>query len=252
MLREEDVILIVEIVSILVVTLAALAISLVYIDKYRRLRHGTEALRSQLEIQEQSLDKIYHEIHDNIGQALSLAKLHLYAIEPDLPEKLNEKVRSSKELVGKAITDLRNLSRNLNTEVIMKFGLNEAVRQELSSIDKNCQLETSLSEKGHPFRLDEQKELVIFRIFQQHLNNIIPYSKPKKVEVELEYQPRHLSLAVSDDGQGLMGEDDNTEEQQIRTGIRNMQDRASRIGADLQFTTFTGGGTRIFIDLPLK
>ncbi len=247
MLREEDLILLVEIVSILVVVLAALAISLVYINKNRKLRHGQEVLRSQLEIQEQNLDKIYHEIHDNIGQALSLAKLHLYAVEPELPEQLNEKIRSSKELVGKAITDLRNLSRNLNTEIIMKFGLNEAVRRELSSIDKNGQYQTSLSEKGHPFRLDEQKELVIFRIFQQHLNSIVPYSKPRKVNVELEYQPRHLSLAVSDDGQNTEPEDE-----EIKTGIRSMRDRALKIGADLQFTKFTGGGTRIFIDLPLK
>jgi signal transduction histidine kinase len=72
------------------------------------------------------------------------------------------------------------------------------------------------------------------------------------VNVELEYQPEHLSLAVSDDGRGLNGGNAEPEEEQIKTGIRNMQDRASRIGADLQFTTFTGGGTRIFIDLPLK
>lgn len=246
MLREEELILIVEIISVLVVVLAALTISLVFINKNRKLKYGQEALRSQLEIQEQSLDKIYREIHDNIGQALSLAKLHLYAVEPELPEKLNEKIRSSKELVGKAITDLRNLSKNLNTEVIMKFGLNEAVRQELSSMDKKGQYQTSLSEKGHPYRLDEQKELVIFRIFQQHLNNIVPYSKPQKVEVELEYQPKHLSLAVSDDGRNMEAEDE-----EIKTGIRNMRDRAAKIGAALQFTKFTGGGTRIFIDLPL-
>jgi two-component system, NarL family, sensor kinase len=252
MLREDELILLVEIVSILIVVLAALTISLVYIDKNRKLKHGQEVLRSQLELQEQSLDNIYREIHDNIGQALSLAKLHLYSVEPELPEQLNEKVRSSKELVGKAITDLRNLSKNLNTEIIMKFGLHEAVRRELSSMDKNGQYQTSLSEKGLPYRLDEQKELVIFRIFQQHLNNIVPYSKPRKVNVELEYQPEHLSLAVSDDGRGLNGGNAEPEEEQIKTGIRNMQDRASRIGADLQFTTFTGGGTRIFIDLPLK
>ncbi|HYC29742.1 MAG TPA: hypothetical protein VEB42_13010, partial [Chitinophagaceae bacterium] len=115
-----------------------------------------------------------------------------------------------------------------------------------SSIDKDGQYQTSLSEKGRPYRLDEQKELVIFRIFQQHLNNII-YSKPRKVEVELEYQPKHLSLAVSDDGR-----DTEQEDEEIKTGIRNMRDRALRIGADIQFTKFTGGGTRIFIDLPLK
>src|SRR5215213_9697845 len=147
MIREEDLILLVEIVSILIIVLAALTISLVYIDKNRKLQRRQEALCSQLEIQEQSFENIYREIHDNIGQALSLAKLNLYTVEPELPEEVNEKVRCSKELVGKAITDLRNLSRNLNMEVIRKFGLNEALRQELSSIDKNGQYQPTLSDK---------------------------------------------------------------------------------------------------------
>ena len=252
MISEQELILLIEIVSILIIVLAALTISLVYIDKNRKLRNRQEVLRSQLEIHEQSFETIYREIHDNIGQALSLAKLNLYTVEPDLPEEINEKVRCSKELVAKAITDLRNLSRNLNTEIIKKFGLNEAVRWELSSIDKNGQYQTSLSEKGDPFRLDQQKELILFRIFQQHLNIIVPHSKPKMVNVELDYQNRHLCLAVSDDGHGLNERIAVAEEDPVETGIRSMQDRASKIGADLRFTTMTGGGARILIDVPLE
>lgn len=251
MIREEDLVLLIEIVSILIIVLAALTISLVYIDKNRKLRHRQEVLCSQLEIQEQSFENIYREIHDNVGQALSLAKLNLYTVEPGLSEEVNEKLRCSKELVAKAITDLRNLSRNLNIEIITKFGLNEAVRMELSSIDKNGQYQTSLREKGNPVRLDQQRELVLFRIFQQHLNMIIPYSKPSMVNVELDYRPRRLSLAVSDDGHGL-NERRAAEQDAVETGIRSMQDRASKIGADLRFSTNTDGGARIFIDVPLE
>jgi signal transduction histidine kinase len=100
--------------------------------------------------------------------------------------------------------------------------------------------------------LDEQKELIIFSIFQQHLNNIVPYSRPTTVNVELDYQPSHLSLAVIDNGQGFNARNKADGEDHIDAGIRNMRSRASLIGAAFQFTVLIGGGTRIFIDLPLE
>ncbi len=247
-----DLILMIEIVTILIVVLAALSITLFYIDKNRKLKQGQEILRSQLEIQEQSFENIYKEIHDNIGQALSLAKLNLHTTEANLPERTNEKINLTKELIAKAITDLRNLSRSLNPEVITKIGLNEAVKQELLIIDKDGRYQTRLSERGNPFRLDEQKELIIFRIFQEHLNNIVTYSQAKTVNVELEYQPEHLSLAVSDDGQEPVIREHKQGYSYTEAAICNMRNRASLIGAVFHITTIIGGGTKIFIELPMK
>lgn len=249
---DTDLLIVIQIVSILIVVLTALTITLWYMDKNRKLKRGQEILRSQLEIQEQSFENVYKEIHDNIGQVLSLARINLHSVEADLPECANEKVRCTKELVGQAITDLRSLSKSLDPEFIRKVGFNEAVKRELLIVDKDGVHRTSLSEKGNPFRLDRQKELILFRIFQEHLNNVVTYSKAKNVNVELDYQPQHLSLAVSDDGLGLNSIGRDAEDNRILAGIRNMRNRATLIGAVFQFTTLIGGGSRIFIDLPLK
>ena len=75
-----------------------------------------EILQTQLEIQEQTLKNISQEIHDNIGQALSLAKLNLNTMQVTNDEGLQQKILNSKELVSKAIVDLRDLSRSHDTE----------------------------------------------------------------------------------------------------------------------------------------
>jgi len=80
-------------------------------------------LQTQLEIQEQTLKNISQEIHDNIGQALSLAKLNLNTMPPINDEALQQKILNSKELVSKAITDLRDLSRSLDTDYVQEMGL---------------------------------------------------------------------------------------------------------------------------------
>jgi signal transduction histidine kinase len=88
-------------------------------------------LQSQLEIQEQTLKNISQEIHDNIGQALTLVKLNLNTMDFDLNEQSNQKIITSKELISKAINDLRDLSRSLNTDIIADLGLQNAIEQEL-------------------------------------------------------------------------------------------------------------------------
>src|SRR6187397_483253 len=91
--------------------------------KLMKERFQKELFQTQLEIQEQTLKNISQEIHDNIGQALSLAKLNLNTMPPTNDEALQQKILNSKELVSKAITDLRDLSRSLDTDYVQEMGL---------------------------------------------------------------------------------------------------------------------------------
>src|ERR1700744_1035650 len=98
-------------------------------------------LQTQLEIQEQTFRNISLEIHDNIGQVLSLAKLNLSSIELN-GEDCRGKAISAKQLVSKAIKDLRDLSRSLNTDYVSKMGLARAIEYELEMIKKTAMYET--------------------------------------------------------------------------------------------------------------
>src|SRR5215213_4553470 len=86
-----------------------------------------EILESKLEIQEQTLKNVSQEIHDNIGQILSLAKLTINTMNHTEPETLQEKINDSKQLVGKAIQDLRDLSKSLDTDYVTQMGLIKSI-----------------------------------------------------------------------------------------------------------------------------
>lgn len=210
-------------------------------------------LQTQLEIQEQTLKNISQEIHDNIGQALSLAKLNLNTMPATDNEVLQQKILNSKELVSKAITDLRDLSRSLDTDYVQEMGLQRAIEYELEMIKRTGTIDTSLIVDGTLFRLDKQKELILFRIVQETFNNILKHAGAGKLDVNISYAPNLFALGIKDDGKGMdlqpLTENKNNN---FGLGIRNMHSRAKLIGADFNMTSSLGQGTEVKINLPIQ
>ena len=207
-------------------------------------------LQSQLEIQEQTLKTISQEIHDNIGQALSLAKLNLNTMSIENTEQLLQKINNSKELVSKAIVDLRDLSRSLDTDYVADMGLQKAIEYELELIDKSAVIETQMKVAGPLFRFDKQKELILFRIVQEILNNIIKHAQAKKINVVMNYREDKLEMLLKDDGNGFdMDPKNDDSNRSTGLGLRNMHNRAKLIGADFIINSRLTKGTEIKIIL---
>src|SRR5215203_7154622 len=165
------------------------------LEKYQLISfHEQTLLQTQLEIQEQTLKNISQEIHDNIGQALSLAKLNLNTIPATNDEVLQQKILNSKELVSKAIVDLRDLSRSLDTDYVQEMGLQRAIEYELEMIKKTGTVETSMIVEGSLFRLEKQKELILFRIVQETFNNILKHAGAKNINVNINYGVTSFTL----------------------------------------------------------
>lgn len=204
-----------------------------------------ELLRTQLEIQEQTFKTISQEIHDNIGQVLSLAKMNLATADIEQEHKSAEKVYTAKDLVSKAIQDLRDLSRTLNTETIVSMGLLKAIETELQLLQKTASIEAAMNIDGTVNRLEPQKELILFRIVQEALHNVIKHSNAKQVTVDAVYSNQYLYLKISDDGHGF-----NISEETAGSGLRNMQSRAKLIGAEWNISS-NGQGTLINISIPI-
>lgn len=225
--------------------------------KEEQLKHtfSQNLLQTQLEIQEQTLKTISQEIHDNIGQVLSLAKLNLNTIDISRQEQLLQKIDSSKQLVGKAIQDLRDLSKSLNTDTVAANGLIRSLEYELDMIKKAGEHETILDINGGIVKADPQKELILFRIIQEVLNNIIKHAEAKRINVLANYTTDELELIISDDGKGFDLKPVAKEEIQQTPpglGIRNMHSRAKLIGADFSMNSVTGQGTTVKLKLPLN
>lgn len=206
-----------------------------------------EMLQAQLEMQEQTLRTVAEEIHDNIGQVLSLAKLHLNtAVASD--ETSANKLSETKNLVGKAINDLRSLSRSLHGEKLTEIGLQDTIAAELKSIQNTGQFNTNFTVTGTPYPMDNQKAIVLFRIVQEALHNALKYSKANAVWVEINYQPAVFSLAICDDGVGFNQQLHKAADTGI--GLKNMKNRTNLIGGNISVNSSPGNGTKIFINIP--
>ncbi len=209
-------------------------------NKYQR-----EILVTQIEIQEQTLKNISQEIHDNIGQSLSLVKLNLNTLDLSNPQQAIAKIESTKELVGKSIHDLRDLSRSLNTDSVLANGLKPAIEHELALLNRAGGYQTILKLEGEPARFDAKKELIIFRIFQEAVNNIIKHANASSITVELTYSDSEFSLGIGDNGVGFK-----ENEQDEGSGLRNMKNRAQLIGGEFNLNTGSSGSF-IQIKIPL-
>lgn len=219
--------------------------------KTMQVNFQQELLRTQLEIQEQTFKNISQEIHDNIGQVLSLAKLNLATADLNKAEALQQKIEDSRKLVAKAILDLRDLSRSLNTDYLADMGLGRCVEYELELIKKTGSFETQLITEGCGYPLGQQRELILFRILQEVISNIIKHAKASLITVELCYEPHAFSLRVTDNGQGfdlgILREGQHLEE---GLGIKNMHNRAQLIGAQFSMTSTIQKGTVVDVRLP--
>lgn len=210
-----------------------------------RSRFDQELLRTRLEIQEQTLKNISQEIHDNIGQMLSLAKLNLALVE----ESGDPRISNSHQLVSKAIQDLRDLSKSMHTDYISETGLQRAIEYEVEMICKTGILHARLEIEGQPRRLDRQKELILFRIVQESITNVIKHANASSIIITMDYSLRNFLLRISDNGKGFEPFM-NPEDQSTGIGIRNMQHRAQLIGGLFELHSMPGNGTSITIQLP--
>jgi two-component system, NarL family, sensor kinase len=210
-------------------------------------QYQQQLLQTQIEIQEQTLKTISQEIHDNIGQVLSLAKLNLNTFENVESTTNQTKINDTKQLVSKAINDLRDLSRSMHGDKIAELGLQESIANELKILENTGQFKTNLKVTGSTYKLEPQKEMVLFRIAQESLNNIVKHAKAKNINVELHYGIDVFALCIADDGVGFAI--NTLTSTQTGIGLKSMQNRAALIGATFAIESTMQSGTTIKIEL---
>jgi signal transduction histidine kinase len=206
-----------------------------------------ELLKTQLEIQEQTFQYISRDIHDNIGQFISLAKLQLNTLDFNQLPLAQNKIAHSADLLTQALDDLRDLSRSLSSDLIRSNGLEAAIELQIAYLKKLGVVEVRFAVTGENRFMDEQTEIFILRIIQEAINNIVRHSDARKVNVLLSYEQSRLSLSVEDDG---MGFDPSAALNPKSAGILNMTKRARLIGATLDINSSPGAGTTVNLSVP--
>ncbi|MCW3123065.1 MAG: sensor histidine kinase [Flavipsychrobacter sp.] len=209
--------------------------------------YQTQLLQSQLEVQEQSFKYFSEEIHDNIGQLLSIVKMQLYNIRNNSKEQETiTKATESNELLGKAITDLRNISHTLNSAFVSNAGLADAIEKDLEYIRSAKDVSCTLHRSGEERDLGNERELLIFRIIQEAIGNAIKHASPTAIDIYLEYrQGGALNVMIQDNGSGF----DMSEKMNGGIGLNNMHVRAGLLKGIIEVSSIKDRGTIIALEI---
>ena len=201
----------------------------------------------QVETQEATFKHIAREIHDNIGQKLTLAKLSL-----NLESVNNSRIENASDLISDSLIDLRELSNSFNPEIILNNGLVNAIEYEVMLIQKARKFEIGLNVDGDSRFIDKHLELVFFRISQEAISNIIKHSEASKILIHLNFLTENIELIISDNGNGFIKDDIKLTDNESGTGISNMTLRAHQAGGKLTIISSITKGTTISVKIPVK
>ncbi|WP_245891639.1 sensor histidine kinase [Flavobacterium faecale] len=203
-------------------------------------------LATQIEIQTQTMQHIGREIHDNIGQKLTLASLYAQqlAFENKAPH-INEKIENISAIINDSLGELRQLSKSLTDDAIDTLKIHDLIAKECIKINvlKKC---TVLFESNvDDLNLSYEIKVVLYRITQEFIQNSIKYANCKNIFVDLKQSGDFVNLSLIDDGVGF----DKTAINQNGIGLNNMKKRSKIINAEFNLIS-TNEGTKVTLKIP--
>lgn len=220
---------------------------LAYLKNMNQLKERFEntLYKSQVEIQEQTFQHISKEIHDNISQKLTLVKLYLNTMKVPEEDQAAVNLHSSIAVLTQTIADLRSISSKLNSDFILENGLAKVIEWEVEKITKTGLFDVHYQIIGKEQFLNPQTELILFRIFQESINNCIKHSEAVKINIVLNYETDFLKMKISDNGKGF-----NTAQPSNGSGLKNIEQRTKLLKGKFNINA-TEKGTEIKIEVPI-
>lgn len=204
----------------------------------------SELVKTRIEIKDQTLSEISKELHDNIGQIISVAIMQLNISISNKSIQIEE-LQDLKVVLAKSLDELRILSRIINKDNLLQYDFLEAIQQDLERIKKLKKIQYNFNQIGTVPAINEEHELIIYRIFQESLHNSLKHSRSDLFDVFIETTNSLFTLKLKDFGIGYDLQKSNS-----GLGLNNMKLRAKLIGAKLIMNS-DETGTSVTIEYPL-
>ncbi len=199
--------------------------------------------------QEQERQKIAQDLHDEVNQALTAIKLRLSAtMHMTGDDKLRRELKETKDLVDRAMDELLTIARELRPTALDDHGLIAALRSQVVDFGERTGIETEFRRHGELTQLTDEEQLVIYRVTQESLSNIVHHAGARRVDVVLSFTGATV-LKVADDGRGFAALQAHRGGK-IRgrpggLGLNGMRERALLVGGNLSVFSQPGEGTTI-------
>jgi two-component system sensor histidine kinase UhpB len=206
-----------------------------------RLRAGSAALRAQ----EQERARVARDLHDEVNQSLTGLLLRLEAVREAAPPELEPEIAGTKALANQAMRELLSLARQLRPTALDDLGLAAAIAGQVEQIAAGG-IEATFGQEGDFSELDDDVQLVVYRVAQEALTNAARHSGAAQIAVTLRYDERDVALEVADDGRGFA-----FAESEGGLGIAGMRERALLVGGELTIESRPGHGTTVRLSIPI-
>lgn len=212
------------------------------------VEHQRLITETTIQAQEREKNMLGRELHDNINQMLAVVKMHLEMMKHgDL--QLEELIEKSTGYLETVMEEIRRLSHSLVAPSLGDIGLREALEELMKDNNKvnRTQIQLFIDENIEHVELDKNKELMLYRIVQEQLNNISKYARANKAEISLKPVGNSLFLQIEDDGVGFQYQPKNK-----GIGLKNIGNRVDFYAGTMNVISEPGKGCRLEVLIPTK
>lgn len=218
-----------------------------------RLIEQRSRMAARVETIEEERRNIARELHDGLGQLLTAAHLNMEMVEQCLlmdPQEALIILKRAKKVVTTTIQEVRNISQNLRPAVLDDFGLVPALRNLCDDFCRTGSLTVQFSEYELKAHYSPAIEIVVYRICQEALNNIVRHSGANEASIDIYNRESHLLMVIQDNGRGF--DVARIAQTMSGTGLLNIRERAELLGGNVQIESHAENGTELIIEIPLK
>ena len=202
-----------------------------------------ELLFNRIEVQEATFDSMGKELHDNVGQLLSTAKMLIGISERSIPQPPLA-LLAANEALNKAIEEIRSISKSLNQEWLQQFNLYRNIESEAERF-RSAEFKIMLNLE-EPLSLEAEEQFILFRILQEGLHNVIKHAEAMNVWLKIFQTKSCIKAILQDDGKGF-----DTNQKETGLGLNNMKQRTKSMGGTIDWKS-SSAGTIINILIPIK
>ena len=213
-----------------------------------------DLLKSSIEAQERERKRIAQDLHDDIGALLSTVKLGFYPIKKSAKENPNQLaiIQSTSNTLEEAISRVRQISKNLLPPTLEKFGLANALENFANKMSIPDTFEIEFVLVGAYKRLEFEKELGLYRVVQELMNNIAKHAGASYIVLQLEIETEQILLSITDNGKGFNPESFKKNKKSSGLGLRNIDSRLSLVPATLRYNPDFPKGSQAIICIPIQ
>jgi two-component system, NarL family, sensor kinase len=211
-----------------------------------------QMMEAALESQENERRRVAGDLHDSIGAMLSTIRVSLITQAKRANADV-ESITESKKMLDDTIESVRRISRDLMPSTLEKFGLAQAVKEMCERFQSTAALPITYNEEGELHPISKKRELMIFRVIQELINNALKHAQASEIKVNFAGDEKNLTIIVEDNGIGFNVEEIRNDKRSSKgLGLYNIENRTRLVNADVEFNSGTNQGSRVVLTIPYE